>query len=121
MEEVTLTSALVAIAAVAVAVLGVGRFVRVAIYDAFPPAVWLRIQWDTLTDSPRRPRLQSWNKLMHCPWCLTPWVMLACIGWFFAGLEVAWIAWVWWLFWGWLALSYVATMIYLRDEPREND
>lgn len=108
----------VLVAASLVAVLGVGRLARVIIYDAFPPAVWLRIKWDTLTDTPsERSALHSWNKLLHCPWCLVPWLMLACIGWYVAGVFVAaWIAWAWWLFWGWLALSYVASMIYVRDE-----
>ena len=102
------------IAAALVAVLGVGRFVRIIIFDAFPPAVWFRIKWDDLTHK------SSWNKLFHCPWCLIPWVMLASIGWFFGGLYgPVWIAWAWWLFWGWLALAYVATMIYVRDEPAE--
>jgi hypothetical protein len=101
------------IAAVLVAVLGVGRLARIALYDAFPPAIWLRLKWDDLTDG------SSWNKLLHCPWCLIPWIMLVAIGWFLLGLHVEWVAWAWWLFWGWMALSYVSTMIYVRDEPSD--
>lgn len=105
------------VAAALVAALGVGRLARIVIHDAFPPAAWLRAKWDDLTwdDETREPN--SWNLLLHCPWCLVPWIMLACIGWFVAGWFVAaWIAWAWWLFWGWMALSYVSTMIYVRDE-----
>ena len=102
------------LAAVAVAVLGVYRLARVIIYDTFPPSVWLRIQWDNLTHR------SGWNTLLHCPWCLVPWIMLAAIGWFFAGLYLAvWIAWAWWLFWGWLALSGLSSMVYVRDERPE--
>jgi hypothetical protein len=120
MAQDPLTSVLVVIAAVLVAVLGVGRLVRVVIYDAFPPAVWLRTKWDDLTDTPgRREWMHPWNKLLHCPWCFMPWVMLVCMGWFLAGFAVLWLAWAWWLFWTWMALSYVATMIYLRDDPKD--
>ena len=109
---------LIVIAAVLVAVLGVGRLARIVIYDAFPPSVWLRTKWDDLTYSKAKNDYNSWNKLLHCPWCLVPWIMLIAIGWFLLGLEYEWAAWAWWLFWGWLALSYVSTMIYVRDEPR---
>ena len=102
------------LAAVAVAVLGVYRLARVIIYDTFPPSIWVRIKWDDWTHD------SSWNTLLHCPWCLVPWIMLVAIGWFFLGLFVAvWIAWAWWIFWGWLALSGLATMVYVRDEPQK--
>ena len=99
------------IAAVLVAVLGVYRLARVIIYDAFPPAVWLRIKWDDATHE------SSWNKLLHCPWCLIPWIMLVAIAWFFGSLYgPEWVAWSWWLFWGWLGLSGVSSMVYVRDQ-----
>lgn len=111
----TLTSLAVAIAAILAAVLGVGRLVRVMIYDDFPPTVWARTNFIIWIEGTRAAK---WSKLASCPWCLTPWVMLVCIGWFLAGVAVVWLAWAWWIFWGWMALSYVATMIYVRDEPR---
>lgn len=102
------------VAAVLVAVLGAYRFARVVIYDTFPPSVWLRIQWDNLTHR------SSWNTLLHCPWCFIPWVMVVVVAWFFGGLfGPEWVAWSWWLFWGWLALSGLASMVYVRDERPE--
>lgn len=99
------------IVAAIVAALGVGRISRIIIFDAFPPAVWLRIWWDT-----RVPETNPWRKLMHCPWCLTPWLMLLALGVFVAGWFVLWIAIVWWALLGWLAVSYVASIIIAYDE-----
>ena len=107
--------ALLAVLAVPVAVLGVYRLARVIIYDSFPPSVWLRIQWDNATHK------SSWNTLLHCPWCLTPWLMLGAIGWFFAGFFwAAWLLWAWWIFWGWLAMAGLSSMVYVRDERAEH-
>lgn len=95
------------IVAALVAILGVGRLVRVLTHDDFPPAIWGRIKWDTITkDGP-------WSKLAHCFWCATPWVMAVCIAWAYLSS----LNWAWFLFWGWLGLSYVASMIIARDEP----
>lgn len=104
---------LIALLAIATAVLGVGRLTRVLVYDDFPPSVWVRIQWDRITrDGP-------WSKLVHCWWCASFWVALACLGWWLGGMHVEWIMWAWWVFWGGLAVSYVATMIIVRDTPNE--
>jgi hypothetical protein len=104
------------IAAVLIAIVGVGRLGRVIIYDSFPPSVWLRIKWDNLTYDQSTGEASKWNLLLHCPWCLLPWLMAICVGWFFLGLQFEWAAWAWWLFWGWLALSYLSSMLYVRDE-----
>lgn len=112
--------ALTILAAVAVAVLGVYRLARVIIFDAFPPAAWLRAKWDRLTtrEVAGQTVASDWNKLLHCPWCLIPWIMAAAVGWFFAGLYgPEWLAWSWWIFWGWLGLSGLSSMVYIRDEP----
>jgi hypothetical protein len=104
--------------ALGVAVLGVGRWVRVATYDKFPPAMWWRQTW---TNWVVKHNHQAWNDLMYCPWCLTPWVALVCIGWFMLSFTVVWIAWTWWLFWGWGAIAYLISMVIVRDEPASND
>lgn len=108
---------LVALLAIAVIVLGSGRLVRVIYYDAFPPSTWLRLKWDALTDRPGY--LGEWNKLLHCPWCLSFWITLGCVGWLIGGWYVGWLMFAWWVFWGTLAASYLATMVIVRDEPEE--
>jgi hypothetical protein len=96
-----------------VAILGVARLTRVIVYDDFPPAAWWRAKWTDITnDGP-------WAKLFTCWWCLSSWIALLCILWFIAGLYVVWIAWAWWIVWGMLALGYAATMVIVRDEPKE--
>jgi hypothetical protein len=102
------------ILAIAVAVLGVGPQTRVVTYHLFPPAKWLRQKW---TDWVVKHNHQDWYILFSCPWCMPPWLLLICGGWFALSFTAVWIAWAWWLFWGWLALSYVISMVIVRDEP----
>ena len=103
----------VAVIAILTGLLGVGRLTRVIVYDDFPPSVWWRMLWGRWTGG------TLWEKLFTCWWCLSFWVSLLCIGWFLL-IDVAPIFfWSWWVFWGALALSYVATMVIVRDEPRE--
>lgn len=104
----------VAILGVAVVILGPARLTRVIVHDSFPPAVRVRIWWDSLTE---KGPLKSWNSLLHCWWCLSFWVTLACIGWFIGAWYVEWLMWAWWIFWGALAASYVGAIITSRDEP----
>jgi undecaprenyl pyrophosphate phosphatase UppP len=103
----------IALLAILVAVVGVARLTRAIVHDDFPPFVWWRIKWSTWTnDGP-------WSKLFLCWWCLSFWVALTCIGWFLLIDVNAFFLWSWWIFWGGLALSYVATMLIVRDEPKE--
>lgn len=99
--------------AIPVAALGVGRLSRAIYYDAFPPSAWFRAKWDLLTEK------SDWNLLMHCPWCITHWIAAFCIGWFFLGWVWFPVAVAWWIFFGWFAISYIASMIIVRDEPEE--
>lgn len=111
---------LIALAAFVLAVLAAGRITRLVIYDAFPPAAWLRARWDDLTDTPGKRRvLHSWNKLLHCPWCFLPWVLLVIVLTFPLTLAFTWWAIIWWTGIVWMAGSYVGTMIYLRDDPTD--
>lgn len=95
--------------AILTAVIGVARLVRAIVYDDFPPSVWWRGTWLRWTEG------TGWEALFTCWWCLSFWVALACVGWWIAGLFVAWIAWAWWVFWGALALAYLAPMLIVRD------
>jgi hypothetical protein len=103
----------IALLAIATGVLGVGRLTRILVHDDFPPSIWLRMQWDRIT------RDGSWSKLVHCPWCASVWMAFLCVGTWIGGMYVEWLAWAWWIAWGSLAIAYVATMIYVRDEPSD--
>lgn len=100
--------------AIVVLILGPARLSRIVTHDKFPPAAWLRQKW---TDWVVAHNHESWGPLLFCFWCFTPWVVLVAIGWFALSFLAAWIAWTWWLFWGWLALSYVASIVMAYDEP----
>lgn len=112
----------IAVLAMIVGVLGIARLTRVLVYDTFPPAVWLRIQWDRLVPPEKGGWWSLWNKLLHCWWCLSMWVSVACILWWWLliPLHPAWL-YGWWVFWGALAASYVATMVIVRDDPNSDD
>lgn len=113
MTTVTWETLPIVLLTIAVAVLGVARLTRVAVYDDFPPAVWIRDRWVGLTDG------TGWQQLALCWWCLAFWVALLCIAWWIAAIFVVWIAWSWWIFWGALALGYLAPMVIVRDTPEE--
>lgn len=100
-----------AVCAAVVAIYGTGRIARLVTYDDYPPTIAIRKWWAALT------RDGGWSKLASCFWCFTPWAMLVCLAWFALGLLVVWIAIAWWLFFGWLALSYITSMVVARDEP----
>jgi hypothetical protein len=105
----------VAVLAVVVTVVGSARLTRVITHDDYPPAMALRIWWDTVTkDGP-------WAKLVHCPWCLGPWVTLGAIVSFLVSFSHPALGWAWWLFWGWLTLSYWTSQYVHFDEGRSDD
>lgn len=89
-----------------VGVVGVARLTRLVVDDEFPPVVWLRAFYMSHVPA-------SWASLPTCAFCTAP---------YFAALALAWaefshLHWTWWVFWGWLAGSYVASMIVVRDTP----
>lgn len=103
------------IAALVAAIFGVGRLSRIAVYDDFPPAAKLRAFWDKVTDD------GPWSKLAHCYWCSTPWIMAFALVWFVIALNVTWLMIAWFVFWGWLAVSYIATIVIAYDEPAQGE
>lgn len=104
-----MTDTLVVVAAVVVGVLSVARLTRLLAQDTFPPSVWLRTMWDRVTDD------GPWSTLVHCAFCLAPWLAVPVLLWgWLTDLHTPW-----WLFNGWLAGSYVASMIVVRDEPED--
>lgn len=106
----TVTELFTYLAAALVAILASARLTRLLVVDSWPPAAWLRMKWDDLTaqengdDGP-------WGALVHCPWCMAPWMSLIVFG---TGL-LSHFSIVWWVFFGWLALSYVSASIVARD------
>lgn len=97
-----------------VAVLGVGRFTRVVVYDDFPPTKWWRQKWVDWLDG------TGWQTLFSCWWCFGFWASAGCVGWWIWGLHVEWIGWAWWVFWGSFALGYLVPMLIVRDEPTQH-
>jgi hypothetical protein len=94
------------IAAVIVGTLGAARVVRLVVADSFPPLVWARIKWDTITKD------GGWALLLHCPWCFAPYVVAADMAWaLLSDLGNAW-----WVANGISAASYVASWIVIHDE-----
>lgn len=88
-------------------IFGTGRLTRLLVHDDFPPSVWVRTRWDGLT------REGPWSALVHCGFCAAPWIMAATLAW---GLATS-FHWTWWGFYGWLALSYLASIVVAWDQP----
>jgi hypothetical protein len=101
MVEITLW-----IVAFVVGSLSAGRITRLFTADDFPPIVWLRIKWDDKTDE------SGWNKLFHCHWCFSMWVVVPIGLWaWLSNLHTSW-----WVFNAIMAAAYVAPMIVERDQ-----
>jgi len=93
---------------VIVGIVAAARITRLVVVDDYPLIVKGRIAWDNHVRG-------MWNKLLHCHWCFAPWAVLLvgalaflCDYW---GAQV-----VWFCVFGWLAASYVASMVVQFDE-----
>jgi hypothetical protein len=108
------------VAAVVVGVVSTARLTRLLLHDAWPPARAFRHFWWNRTAG-RGGWRAGWGVLFvgeepddpGCPFCLAPWLGLVVLLWGYWSGPDLW----WWLFNGWLAGSYVAPMVVLRDEP----
>lgn len=97
------------VAAVLIGVISVARTARLLVWDDYPPTIWLRMKWDDLTHE------SAWNKLLHCQFCLTPYLAAGLYGWW-------WLAdghWTWWVINGIWAGSYLAAILVAYDQPDE--
>lgn len=95
------------IAAVLIGILSVARTARLIVWDDYPPTMWLRMKWDDSTGE------SAWNKLLHCQFCLTPYLAAGLFAWFwFSGGH-----WTWWVANGVWAGSYVAASYVAYDQP----
>jgi len=92
-------------------VLASGRITRLLVADEYPPSIWLRIKWDTITkDGP-------WALLAHCPWCLGPYIV---------GLNGLWgylsnLHWTWWVVNAFFARGYIPAWVVFHDEDGSPD
>lgn len=107
------------LAAAIVGTIAVARATRLVTSDGYPPAKAVRDWWIRVThDGP-------WSLLAECPFCFAPYAAaadLAWAAWVLPGSDPldAWsVGWWWWIVNGWAAVSYLAAMIVVRDEPPE--
>jgi hypothetical protein len=92
--------------AIIVAWVGSARLTRIAVYDDYPPAEWVRAQIVARVG-------EKWGKIATCIWCGAPYVVAICMIWgYFSDFH-----WSWWAFWGWMALSQAASTLLAYDEP----
>ena len=118
------------IAVAVVTVISASRLTRLATFDEFPPARWLRDKYADATDG------SSWQLLAYCPWCASFWVTAfvvtwaGCAGVLGAGVFDGRTAWdttgeiatpIWWLVNSTLAGSYLAAMLMVRDGEEADD
>lgn len=109
----------VSVLALLVGVLGVARLTRIVVYDEFPPSVWLRMTVTHALEN-RGPYARAWGKIVTCWWCLSPWLFLVCILWWMLLIPLhPFFMYAWWAWWGMLAGGYAATMLIVRDTPKE--
>jgi len=97
------------IAGVLVSVLATARLTRLAVYDSWPPAAWLRNRWIAAFNR------SAWSELAVCPYCASPYIGLAVVG-------AGWLSgfhWVWWAVCGWLSVVYLAGMLVAWDTGEE--
>ena len=119
MIDVTDHGLTVTVLAALIGTVAVARATRLATSDAYPPAVWVRRWWFNQTAGKGGWR-EGWAMLISgddgkggCPFCFAPYAAAVNLGWAWWSDLGMW----WWLVNVWAAVSYVAAMIVVRDEP----
>jgi hypothetical protein len=93
------------VAACIIGVVSVARLTRLITQDSYPPVAWLRSQWERITHD------GEWSALATCPYCAAPYIAAVVLAWgLLTEFQVAW-----WVVNGWLAASYLASMVVVRD------
>lgn len=107
------TDPLTLAAAFALGVIATARAVRLIVFDDFPPVAALRAGWLNLT------RHGRWSALVTCPFCLAPYAAAGNLAWaLLTDLDTGTpVGAAWWVVNVWAAVSYLAPMLVLRDEP----
>lgn len=103
------------VVAVIIGIISVARTARLIVWDEYPPTLWLRMKWDDWTGD------NAWNKLMHCQFCLTPYLTAGLFAWYYFGAmdNGGWSEPFWWVANGIWAASYLAASIVAYDQPEE--
>lgn len=99
------------IAVAVVTIISASRITRLLTFDAFPPIRWAREKFEDKFDG------TGWEIIAFCPWCMSPWVTAALVGW---GYGTDWDLY-WWLFNGAIAGAYLAAMLMVRDGDTSGD
>lgn len=113
------------VAVAVVAVLSAARLTRLATWDKFPPAVWLRDKYADLTDG------SGWQLLAFCGYCASFWIFALVVLWAdLAGVLDGRTAWgtdgdvarvIWWFANGILGGSYAAAIVMAHDGDEGED
>jgi hypothetical protein len=113
-------------AVVLTTIVSASRLTRLATWDEFPPAKWLRYKYADATDG------TGWQLLAFCGYCASFWItgLVVLWGWLsgvygpdpFGGTSDADYA-VWWIVNGVLAASYLAAILMAHDgdDPDDED
>lgn len=119
-----MTDPLTLLAAVVVGTVAVARATRLVTSDAYPPVQALRMWWINATEVRGNGTWrEGWSPLATCPFCFAPYAAAVNLTWaLLAGLEWGpWWSSAWWVVNLWAAVSYLAAMIVVRDEPPEDE
>lgn len=93
------------VAALFVASVASARITRLATYDSFPPAEWVRKQWSRITKE------NGYELLFYCGYCFGFWVGVATVAWaYLSDFSTAW--WLWNCAW---TVAYLAPIIMAHD------
>jgi hypothetical protein len=96
-------------AAATVGVVGAARLTRLVTKDHWPPMSFVRRKYVEMTEG------SEWSVLAECPFCVAPYVVAADLAWALkSDLDKRW-----WVANGWLAASYAASWIVVRDDVPE--
>jgi hypothetical protein len=99
----------IAAAAIPVGIVAAARLTRLVTKDHWPPMSFVRRKYVELTQD------TEWSVLAECPFCVAPYVVAADLAWAMKSeLDKPW-----WVFNGWLAASYAASLIVVRDDLPE--
>jgi hypothetical protein len=97
------------VAAAAVGVVSAARLTRLVTKDHWPPMSFVRRKYVEMTEG------SEWSVLAECPFCVAPYVVAADLAW---ALKSD-LGKNWWVANGWLAASYAASLIVVRDDVPE--